>query len=72
VRRERQKTLSDATFSGFKENVREVSHRVKAVQIHPFPCCRVLEIHIIPKYQQWEFLAGFALVQTKNSGYHWN
>lgn len=72
VQRQRQKTVSGATFSGSKASVWLARHRIQAMQIQPFPCCRVLEIHITPKHQHWEFLIGFAVVQTKNFGGHWS
>lgn len=72
VHGQRQKTVSGAAFSGSKVSKWLARHRIQAMQIQPFPCCRVLEIHTTPKYQQWESLTGFAVVQTQNSGGHWS
>lgn len=72
VHGQRQETVSGAAFSGSKVSVWLARHRIQAMQIQPFPCCRVLEIHTTPKYQQWESLTGFAVVQTQNSGGHWS
>lgn len=57
--------MSEATFSGCKENVSLVKHRIKATQSQPFLCCRVLDICITPKHQRWELLSGFAVVKPK-------
>lgn len=46
---ERQKTVSGAIFSGSKVSVWRARHRIRAMQTQPFPCCRVLQIHITPK-----------------------